>query len=170
MIINILLLIKLRRYKIQMSEKEQRLVDSNHFIVRKRNGKLEPFDVDKMTRAISRAGTPFVMSRDISKSIGSSLLSKDTISSDDITYSDGNMIIPSIHLRELVTNELAERNQPTIAESYSGYSKKNLTSMREDPLRDGKLKHPIDANTHAKQFAKDKDNKSGRGSKVGYQE
>jgi transcriptional repressor NrdR len=84
-------------------------------------------------------------------------------------YSDGNMIVPSIHLRGLVAAELEKRNKPTIAESYSGYRKKNMTSMREDPLHDGKLKQSLGINTHAKQFAKDKDNTSGRSSKIGYQ-
>ena len=155
---------------MQMTKVEPQPFGSIHLLVRKRNGKLEPFDIDKMTRTISRAGTPFAMSRDISKSINSSLLGGATAtnSGDDITYSAGSMIIPSIRLRDLVTVELEKRNQSTIAESYSGYSKENMISIREDPLRDGKIK-PLGINTHAKQFAKDKDNKSGRNSKIGYQ-
>lgn len=167
MIINIVLVIKLIR---QLTEEVQRPIKSNHIMVRKRSGKLEPFDIDKMTRTVSRAGTPFSMSRDISKSIGNSLPSGDTNSNDDITYADGNMVIPSIRLRELVITELVKRGQSTIAESYSGYSKKSMISIREDPLRDGKTKQPLGINTHEKQFAKDKDNKSGRNSKIGYQE
>lgn len=70
-------------------------------------------------------------------------------------------IIPSNILRELVTAELKKRNQPTIAESYSRYSKKNV-QLQTNRLNAG-------MNTHAKQSAKDKDNTSGRGIKIGYQ-
>jgi hypothetical protein len=46
-----------------MSKKGQS--NQNQFIVQKRNGRLEPFDENKMSIAVSRAGTPFVMARDI---------------------------------------------------------------------------------------------------------
>jgi hypothetical protein len=46
-----------------MSKKGQS--NQNQFIVQKRNGRLEPFDDNKMSIAVSRAGTPFVMARDI---------------------------------------------------------------------------------------------------------
>jgi hypothetical protein len=37
--------------------------------VQKRDGNTEPFDQEKMARAVSRAGTPFVMALDIAKTI-----------------------------------------------------------------------------------------------------
>lgn len=157
------------RFSIQMTEKRQRLL-----LVRKRNGKLESLDVKKMTTAISRAGTPFIMARDIGKSINDNLLSgdNDSVKENESVNSDGNIVIASSRLTELVTAELEKRNQPTIAESYSGHTKKNMKAAREGPPGADRLRSKplLGMNTHAKQFTKDKDNTSGRGSKTGYQE
>jgi hypothetical protein len=56
-----------------MSKKGQS--NQNQFIVQKRNGRLEPFDDNKMSIAVSRAGTPFVMARDIAAAAILSLFS-----------------------------------------------------------------------------------------------
>ena len=37
--------------------------------VEKRNGSQETFDEDKLARGVSRSGTPFMMAKDIAKSI-----------------------------------------------------------------------------------------------------
>lgn len=121
-------------------------------MVKKRDGRVEPFDIGKMTRAISRAGIPFVMAKDISTAI-----------SNKIQHRNSD-IIPSSRLRELVASELMHRNQPAIAESYSGYNKGDVGTLRRTDKFDSKV-YQSD-NTSAKQFAKDKDIKSARGSKI----
>lgn len=72
-------------------------------------------------------------------------------------------------LRSLIVKELKNRNQSTIAESYSGYKKNLITDTREELSHSRKYKSKIDLsfNTYAKQYVKDKDNTSGRGSKIG---
>ena len=155
-----------------MDKKDQS--EQKQFIVQKRNGRLEPFNETKMSRAISRAGTPFVMARDISASVKESLLHAnldDGNKNKHIAHKIDNnkIIIPSSRLRELITIQLVNRNQSAIAESYSGYSKNGVTAMREEMSRGRTFDYRVYAstNTHAKQFVKDKDNTSGRGSKVG---
>jgi ribosomal protein L19E len=77
--------------------------------------------------------------------------------------------IYSSKIREYVAEELKQRNQNTIAESYSGYSKNKITSLKEEHFINSKddSKVATSMNTQAKQNVKDKDNTSGRGSKVG---
>jgi transcriptional regulator NrdR family protein len=45
-----------------MSKKKEEKLS---LIVQKKDGNTEPFDQEKMARAVSRAGTPFVMALDI---------------------------------------------------------------------------------------------------------
>jgi transcriptional repressor NrdR len=130
-------------------------------IVEKRSGNSEKFDEEKLVRGISRAGTPFLIAKDVSKSLISKLVENPPI--DNFIYSS--------KIREYVTEELKQRNQHTIAESYAGYSKNNATSIKEEQLKNNKYDSKVSQtkNTQSKQFTKDKDNTSGRGTKTGLQ-
>jgi transcriptional regulator NrdR family protein len=129
--------------------------------VEKRSGNSEKFDEEKLVRGISRAGTPFLIAKDISKSLMNKLAENPPI--DNFIYSS--------KIREYVTEELKQRNQNTIAESYAGYSKNNVTSIKEEQLKNNKYDSKVSqtTNTQSKQFTKDKDNTSGRGTKTGLQ-
>ena len=130
-------------------------------IVEKKGGNSEKFDEEKLVRGISRAGTPFLIAKDISKSLISKLAENPPI--DNFIYSS--------KIREYVTEELKQRNQNTIAESYAGYSKNNITSIKEEQLKNNKYDSKVSqtTNNQSKQFTKDKDNTSGRGTKTGLQ-
>lgn len=128
--------------------------------VKKNSGRTEKFDVEKLTRGISRAGTPFLIANDISKSITSKLEENPPI----------NNSIFSSRIREYVVEELKQRNQSTIAESYAGYSKNAVTPGREEHSDNSKYDSKVSqtSNTHAKQYVKDKDNTSGMGNSSSY--
>jgi len=133
----------------------------SELIVEKRSGNSEKFEEEKLVIGISRAGTPFMLAKDISKSIINKLKENPPI--DNFIYSS--------KIREYVTQELKQRNQNTIAESFAGYSKNNVTSIKEEQLKNNKYYSKVSQtkNTQSKQFAKDKDNTSGRGPKTGLQ-
>ena len=140
------------------NSKEQSL---SELTVEKRSGNSEKFDEEKLVRGISRAGTPFLIAKDISKSLINKLAENPPI--DNFIYSS--------KIKEYVTEELKQRNQNTIAESYAGYSKNNVTSIKEEQLKNNKYDSKVSQtnNTQSKQFTKDKDNTSGRGTKTGLQ-
>lgn len=100
-----------------------------------------------------------MLAKDISKSIISKLAENPPI--DNHIYSS--------KIKEYVSKELELRNQGTIAESYLGYSKNSVTSIKEEQLKNNKYDSKVSRskNTQSKQFAKDKDNTSGRGTKTG---
>ena len=102
-----------------------------------------------------------MLAKDISKSIINKLKENPPI--DNFIYSS--------KIREYVTQELKQRNQNTIAESFAGYSKNNVTSIKEEQLKNNKYDSKVlqTKNTQSKQLAKDKDNTSGRGTKTGLQ-
>jgi hypothetical protein len=138
--------------------KDEQSVSLSKLTVEKRSGNSENFDGEKLVRGISRAGTPFVLAKDISKSITTKLTENPPIDNH----------ISSSKLREYISEELKQRNQGTIAESYLGYSKNSVTPMNEEHLKNSKYDSKVSqtTNTRSKQFAKDKDNTSGRGSKI----
>lgn len=118
--------------------------------VEKRSGKRENFSTEKLLTGISRAGTPFLIAKDISESIAGKLAENPPI--DNFVYSS--------KLREYIAEELKQRNQNTIAESYLGYSKNEITDLKEEQLKrndkfDSKVSQSV--NTHSKQNVKDKD-------------
>jgi transcriptional regulator NrdR family protein len=118
--------------------------------VEKKSGKRENFSSEKLLTGISRAGTPFLIAKEISESIASKLADNPPI--DNFVYSS--------KLREYITEELRQRNQSAIAESYSGYSKNQVTDLKEEQLnRNDKFDSKVSqfVNTHSKQKVKDKD-------------
>ena len=119
-------------------------------MVKKRSGRLEPFDSRKMARMVSRAGVPYAISIEIAKTIkdDESLMEKDQVS--------------SMTLRRMVAEEMVRLNQDTATKSYLGY--KNTKSTKEKFRRSHKLLPKVrkQTRTHAKQAAKDKHNTGGR--------
>ena len=122
-------------------------------MVEKRSGNSEKFDEEKLVRGISRAGTPFLLAKDISKSITGKLAQNPPI--DNFIYSS--------KIREYITEELKQRNHDSIAESFSGYSHNNVTPMNEEQLKNNKYDSKVSpsVNTHSKQFVKNKDSSAG---------
>ena len=90
--------------------------------VEKKSGKREKFSTEKLLTGISRAGTPFLIAKDISESIANKLAQNPPI--DNFIYSN--------KLREYITEELRQRNHSAIAESFSGYSKNQVTDLKEE--------------------------------------
>jgi transcriptional repressor NrdR len=129
----------------------------SELIVEKRSGNSEKFEEEKLVRGISRAGTPFMLAKDISKSIINKLEENPPI--DNFIYSS--------KIREYVAQELSQRNQDTIAESYIGYSKNSMTSIREEQSQNSKYDSKVSplTNTHSKQHVRDKDNTAGEETK-----
>lgn len=116
-------------------------------MVKKKSGRLEAFSSRKMARAVSRAGTPYVLALEITRTIkGSKALSdRDQIS--------------SLTLRKMVAEELRGRGRQDIAKSYLGYRKVKPKVRRVLPHR-RKLRKTTPS--HAKHTALTKDSTRGR--------
>ena len=136
-----------------MTENPQEKTRLSELIVEKSSGNAEKFDDEKVVGEISRDGTPFLLAKDISKSITSKLAQNPPL--DNFIYSS--------KIREYITEELKQRNHDSIAESFSGYSKNNVTSMNEEHLKNNKYDSKVSpsVNTHSKQYVKDKDSTTG---------
>ena len=124
-----------------MNENDDRQININ---VEKRNGSHETFDEDKLARGVSRSGTPFLMAKDIAKSLHKKL--KENANSNIVSSSD---------IRMHIVEELKSRNENVIAESYSGYSKNVITELSDNNKYDSKA-DPTQR-SHNKEHIKQKD-------------
>lgn len=119
-------------------------------MVRKRSGRLEPFDSRKMARSVSRSGVPYSIALQISK----------TIKNDDALMSKAE--VSSLRLRRMVAEEMARQHHDTAAKSYLGYKKTRSTGEKYRRSHKPRPKTRKQTKTHAKQYAKDKHNTGGR--------
>lgn len=122
----------------------------NKLLVKKKSGRLEPFDRRKMARSISRAGLPYLVSLKISKTIANDeeLMNRDQVS--------------SATLRKMVAVEIVRQHHDTAANSYLGYKKTRRTKAKYHRSHKPRSKVRKQTKTHARQHAKDKHITSGR--------
>ena len=123
--------------------------------IEKRNGAHEAFDEEKLARGVSRSGTPFMMAKDIAKSIQKKIKENNS----------NNNTIRSSQIKEFVTEELKSRNENVIAESFSGYSKNTITELSANHKYDSKA-GPTQR-SHQKEYVKQKDSTNQEESKAG---
>lgn len=107
-------------------------------VVRRTSGRTEKFDKEKMAQTVSRSGTPFMMARDIAKTVSRKISkNKQALGSGPEVEIDGSVV------REMVADELRSRNRPDIASSLTGESPENTRQGRHEaanenePVLDG---------------------------------
>lgn len=107
-------------------------------VVKRSSGRVEKFDTNRLAQTVSRSGVPFLMARDIAKKatkkIKSQIMSpvrqdnhrdKKTNKSTKtrgrkLNAKSEPVIVTASQVRNLVVNELQDRNRPEIASSYTG--------------------------------------------------
>src|SRR5581483_6480210 len=85
--------------------------------IRRSTGRKEKFNIDKMIQTTSRSGVPFLMARDIAKNV-SKKIKAEAKGRDKKTVTAGRV-------RNMIAEELRDRNQQTIASSYAGDTPEN---------------------------------------------
>jgi transcriptional repressor NrdR len=111
--------------------------------IRRSSGRKETLSTDRMGQTISRSGVPFRMARDIAKTVTKKIgnASPKSHSQDQRNKqkktSKREKIISAGKVRQLVTEELRDRNRPDIANSYSGNPPGN-TSKQDYEKTDNK--------------------------------
>jgi hypothetical protein len=95
------------------------------------SGRKEKFNIDKMAQTTARSGVPFLMARDVAKSV-SRKLKAEAKGRDKKTVTGGRV-------RNMIARELHERGQQTIASSYAGDTPENIqkegNTSKIDPSR-----------------------------------
>jgi hypothetical protein len=124
-------------------------------VVKRSSGRVEKFDTNRLAQTVSRSGVPFLMARDIAKKATKKIKSQimSPVGEDNhMNKKTGKrtasrarksspkpepVVVTASQVRNLVVNELQDRNRPEIASSYTGYSPEHH-DLRAKPTLDDK--------------------------------
>jgi transcriptional regulator NrdR family protein len=80
--------------------------------IRRSSGRKEKFDLDRMARTTSRSGVPFLMAKDIAKNVSKQIKAE--------AKEKSKKTVTAGRVRKMIAGELRNRNQQTVASSYTG--------------------------------------------------
>jgi hypothetical protein len=135
-----------RQNKIKPLERKK----TKEIVIRRSSGRKEKFDTNRMTQTVSRSGVPFLMARDVAKKVSTKIKKEGAYNQKSIPdhnssssksktrEAKGEKTVTGSRIRNLVSNELRDRNRSDIAASYSGQVPEN--TLEEENLKD---KQPI---------------------------
>jgi transcriptional repressor NrdR len=135
--------------------KQRKKAKTSEIIIKRTSGRKERFETDKMAQNVSRSGTPFLLAREVAKTVSEKVIQKSR--NDDNTsaavVADGGTEASSYsptevnaaEVRRMVSDELKERNRPDIASSYSGERPENTRQGRHELMKENQPLHNADA-------------------------
>jgi transcriptional repressor NrdR len=123
-------------------------------IIKRTSGRREKFETDKMVQTVSRSGTPFLLARDVAKTVSEKVMQKgdDSASAEKEkrTSSASTIEVDAVEVRKMVAEELKERNRPDIASSYSGERPENTRQGRHELMKENQPLHDADTANQSK--------------------
>jgi transcriptional repressor NrdR len=126
-------------------------------IIKRTSGRREKFETDKMAQTVSRSGTPFLLARDVAKTVSEKVLRKgdDAAAAEEKeekmrVSSPSTIEVDAGEVRKMVADELRERNRPDIASSYSGERPENTRQGRHELMKENQPLHDADAANQSK--------------------
>ena len=127
-------------------------------IIKRTSGRREKFETDKMAQTVSRSGTPFLLARDVAKTVSKKVMRRgnDTAAKEgggeeeERTSSPSTIEVDGGEVRKMVAEELKERNRPDIASSYSGERPENTRQGRHELMKENQPLHDADAANQSK--------------------
>jgi transcriptional repressor NrdR len=136
--------LSLKRNLSSNSKKRATNRQSGGITIRRSSGRREKFNTERMAQTVSRSGVPFIMARDISKKIAKKVKNKSSTSPQQGRHKNPtakqrklprkDRIITAGKVRQMVAEELIDRNRPDIAKSYSGNPPENTAKHINDSL------------------------------------
>jgi FtsZ-binding cell division protein ZapB len=139
------------------SRAKKRIEVSTNVIIKRTSGRREKFETNKMAQTVSRSGTPFLLARDVAKTVSEKVMDKannTTTRAEEgkttITSRPPTVEVEAAEVRKMVAEELKERNRPDIASSYSGERPENTRQGRHELMRENQPLHDADAANQSK--------------------
>ena len=141
--------------KTRQNPERRKTALKKEIVVKRSSGRVEKFDTNRLAQTVSRSGVPFLMARDIAKKatkkIKSQIMSpvrednhmnkktgkRTTSRARKSSPKPEPVVVTASQVRNLVVNELQDRNRPEIASSYTGYSPEHH-DLRAKPTLDDK--------------------------------
>ena len=135
--------------KASISKQQQK---QQELVIKRSSGRKEKFDTNRMAQTVGRSGVPFLMARDVAKTVSNKIKHEAQQQAKGRRSSSNKSkptqlkekTVTASRIRNLVSNELRDRNRSDIAASYSGQTPEN--TLPEEDLKD---KQPTIADTSA---------------------
>lgn len=99
-------------------------------VIQRTSGRKERFDTDKLAQTVSRSGTPYLMARDIAKTVSDKVAPKPSLNKEK----KREIVVDGSKVRKMVIKQLKNRNRSDIASSYSGETSRNTRQGRFDMM------------------------------------
>ncbi|MFL6342561.1 MAG: hypothetical protein ACJ72U_13570 [Nitrososphaeraceae archaeon] len=135
---------KTRQQRVSKSKPSKRKQQQQELVIKRSSGRKEKFDTNRMAQTVGRSGVPFLMARDVAKKVSNKIKHEAyTQQQTKGRRSSSNRSKPTqlkektvtaSKIRNLVSNELSDRNRSDIAASYSGQTPEN--TLPEENLKD----------------------------------
>jgi hypothetical protein len=143
---------------IRQKQQRRRTALKKEIVVKRSSGRLEKFDTDRLAQTVSRSGVPFLMARDIAKKATKKIKLQIRLpvrEDDHMNKKTGRktisrrlksrpkpkpVVVMASEVRNLVGNELRDRNRPEIASSYTGVPPEHRDLQSKPNLND---KEPV---------------------------
>jgi len=131
-----------------LENKEQQ--QQQQISIKRSSGRKEKFDTNRMAQTVGRSGVPFLMARDVAKKVSGQIKQEAYDQQSKGKDNSGNgksklsaqlkkeKTVTGSKVRNMVANELRDRNRGDIAASYSGQVSEN--TLPEENLKD---KQPV---------------------------
>jgi len=137
---------KTKQQRISKAKPSKRKHQQQELVVKRSSGRKEKFDTNRMAQTVGRSGVPFLMARDVAKTVSNKIKHEEAHARQQTKgrrRSSSNKSKPTqlkektvtaSKIRNLVSNELSDRNRSDIAASYSGQTPEN--TLPEENLKD----------------------------------
>src|SRR5215210_4021409 len=129
----------------------------SEIVIKRTGGRREKFETNKMAQTVSRSGTPFLLARDVAKTVSEKVMQKDNYDAQAAQGEEGmkksspiTIEVDAGEVRKMVAEELRERNRPHIASSYSGEQPANTRQGRHELMKENQPLHNADAANQSK--------------------
>ena len=142
--------------KATVRSRRKKTTKTSDIIIKRTSGRREKFDTDRMAQTVSRSGTPFLLARDVAKTVSHKVVRE----RNGATAAQGGegsrrdapstIEVDGAEVRKMVAEELKERNRPEIASSYSGDQPENMRQGRYELMRENQPLHDADAANQSK--------------------
>jgi hypothetical protein len=143
---------KTRQQRISKAKPSKRK-QQQQIVIKRSSGRKEKFDTNRMAQTVGRSGVPFLMARDVAQKVSNKIRDEvytqrqtkgRTRSNKSKPTQPKEKTVTASRIRNLVSNELRDRNRSDIAASYSGQIPENTL-----PQEDLKDKEPTISDTTA---------------------
>lgn len=142
--------------KATARSRRKKTTKTSDIVIKRTSGRREKFDTNRMAQTVSRSGTPFLLARDVAKTVSEKVVREgnDTMTAQgregNRRDSPSTVEVNGAEVRKMVAEELNERNRPEIASSYSGEQPENMRQGRYELTRENQPVHDAEAANQSK--------------------